>query len=138
MASEVKFVLPGSETVTISGQTIDKLIRAGDGDAALLYLYILKTHGQKTSSEAAIALDKSKGWVASAMAVLSRLGLVRLDNNEETDTGAKPAGTSGCTQLTCKAMAPSNSKAPEPIALQAGLRKCWNSFHLSNQRRGAC
>ena len=73
--------MPGSETVTLTGQTIDKLIRAGDGDAALLYLYILKTHGQKTSSEAAIALDKNKGWIASAMAVLSRLGLVQLDEN---------------------------------------------------------
>jgi len=76
----MKITLPGSETVTLTGQTIDKLIRSGNGDAALLYLYILKTHGHKTSSEAAIALDKSKGWVASAMAVLSRLGLVQLDD----------------------------------------------------------
>jgi len=83
--SEIKITLPGSETVTLTGQTIDKLIRAGDGDAALLYLYILKTHGQKTSSEAAIALDKSKGWVASAMSVLSRLGLVHLDNGVGVD-----------------------------------------------------
>jgi len=85
----MKITLPGSETVTLTGQTIDKLIRAGDGDAALLYLYILKTHGQKTSSEAAIALDKSKGWIASAMAVLSRLGLVHLDDND--DKGVSPA-----------------------------------------------
>ena len=92
--------MPGSETVTLTGQTIDKLIRAGDGDAALLYLYILKTHGQKTSSEAAIALDKSKGWIASAMAVLSQLGLVQLDSAtgaevntaDKTDaTGSPPA-----------------------------------------------
>jgi len=83
--------LPGSETVTLTGQTIDKLIRAGDGDAALLYLYILKTHGQKTDSEAAIALDKGKGWVASAMAVLSRLGLVRLDHG--TGVGADALDT---------------------------------------------
>ena len=83
--------MPGSETVTLTGQTIDKLIRAGDGDAALLYLYILKTHGQKTSSEAAIALDKGKGWVASAMAVLSRLGLVQLDSGAGIDTGVHTA-----------------------------------------------
>jgi len=86
----MKITLPGSETVTLTGQTIDKLIRAGDGDAALLYLYILKTHGQKTSSEAAIALDKSKGWIASATAMLSRLGLVHLD--EETSSDAAVAG----------------------------------------------
>jgi len=85
----MKITLPGSETVTLTGQTIDKLIRVGDSDAALLYLYILKTHGQKTSSEAAVALNKSKGWVASAMAVLSRLKLVELDNDigASGDTG---------------------------------------------------
>jgi len=89
----MRIKLPGTETVTLTGQTIDKLIRAGDGDAALLYLYILKTHGQKTSSEAAIALDKSKGWIASAMAVLSRLGLVQLDDSVGADAGSNSAGT---------------------------------------------
>jgi len=89
----MRITLPGSETVTLTGQTIDKLIRAGDGDAALLYLYILKTHGQSTSSEAAIALDKSKGWIASAMAVLSRIGLVQIDDN--AGAGAASDGAAG-------------------------------------------
>ena len=93
--SDMRITLPGSETVTLTGQTIDKLIRAGDGDAALLYLYILKTHGQKTSSEAAIALDKSKGWIASAMAVLSRLGLVQLDNNTSDEANTTETGDPG-------------------------------------------
>ena len=79
--SDMKFILPGPETVTLAGQTVDKLIRAGDGDAALLYLYILKTHGQSTSDEAAAALGKSAGGIAAAMAVLSRLGLVMLDDS---------------------------------------------------------
>ena len=79
--SDMKYSLPGQEVVTISGQTIDKLIRAGDGDAALLYLHILKTHGQSTSEETVSALGKNKGWVASALAVLSRLGLVKIDGS---------------------------------------------------------
>jgi len=95
--SDMKFILPGPEAVTIAGQTIDKLIRAGDGDAALLYLYILKTRGQSSSAEAAAALGKSSGGIATAMAVLSRLGLVRLDENTDSteknsndDMTAKP------------------------------------------------
>ena len=109
--SEMKITLPGSETVTLTGQTIDKLIRAGDGDAALLYLYILKTRGQSTSSEAAIALDKSKGWVASAMAVLSQLGLVHLDDN--TDAQARSGGVDSRSKGTAS-HTPSSaaSKAP--------------------------
>ena len=84
--SDVKFTLPTQETVTIAGQSIDKLIHAGDGDAALLYLYILKTGGQGTSADASAALGKGAGWMATAMAVLSRLGLVRVDGK----TGALP------------------------------------------------
>jgi len=83
---DIKFILPGPETVTLAGQTIDKLIRAGDGDAALLYLYILKTHGQSTMAEAAAAMGKSHGEIATAMALLSRLGLVKLDNNTEANS----------------------------------------------------
>jgi len=85
----MKLSASGSETVTLTGQTIDKLIRAGDGDAALLYLYILKTKGESTDSEASKALNKSKGWIASATAMLSRIGLV------EVEKDSAPAGNAG-------------------------------------------
>jgi DNA replication protein DnaD len=76
-----KFFLSGPEAVTLAGQTVDRLIRAGDGDAALLYLFMLKTHGQSSPEDAASAIGKSAGWVASAMAVLSRIGLITFDDN---------------------------------------------------------
>jgi len=79
--SDKKIRLSGPEIVTIAGSTIDKLLRAGDGDAALLYLHMLKTHGQSTPQEAAEAMGKSAGWVASAMAVLSRLNLIIYDDS---------------------------------------------------------
>ena len=84
--SDMKITVPGTETITITGQTVDKLIRAGDGDAALLYLYILKMSGELSASQAAIALDKSKGWIASALAVLSKLGLASVDESSAIST----------------------------------------------------
>ena len=81
--ADKKIRLSGPEIVTIAGTTIDKLMRAGDGDAALLYLFMLKTHGQSTPDEAAAAMGKSAGWVASAMAVLSRLNLIEYENSIE-------------------------------------------------------
>jgi len=102
--SDINFSLPGSETVTLTGQNIDKLIRAGDGDAALLYLYLLRTQGKNTSSEAAIALDKNKGWIASAMAMLSRLGLINLD--DKTGMGARPEDAAPDTAKTTKSEEP--------------------------------
>lgn len=90
--ADMKITLPGADTITLSGQTVEKLLRNGDGDAALLYLYILKTRGQSSSREAEVALDKSTGWVASAMAALSRMGLIECAENTP-QAGASPETT---------------------------------------------
>jgi len=88
----MKLSLSGSEAVTLTGQTIDKLIRSGDGDAALLYLYILRTNGQSTDEQAAKALDKSKGWIASATAMLSRIGLVQVETDAVSGKNTQVTG----------------------------------------------
>jgi len=89
--ANTKISLPGSEPVTIAGHVVDKLVREGDGDAALLYIYVLKTRGLSTADEAAKALGKSAGYIASAMVTLSRMGLVELDNGaDEPETEIKP------------------------------------------------
>ena len=83
---DVRFKLPDTETVTLTGQTIDKLIREGDADAALLYLYILRTNGQSSSSDAAAALSKSSGDIALSMSALVRMGVVQITNDDEEET----------------------------------------------------
>ncbi|MCL2125237.1 MAG: DnaD domain protein [Oscillospiraceae bacterium] len=88
--AEKKFALSGPEAFTLSGQTIDRLIRAGDGDAALLYLYMLKTHEHSSPDEAAAAMGKSVGWAASAMAVLSQMGLIKSNDGGATDARQLP------------------------------------------------
>ena len=65
--ADKKFVLPGPETVTISSYAADKLISNGDGDAALLYLYILKNRGSASTSEASEKLGRSRSEIESAM-----------------------------------------------------------------------
>jgi DNA replication protein DnaD len=82
MNYELKYTLPGPDVISLSGQTINKLLRSGDSDAALLYLYILKTEGKSTAEETMTALGKGMGWINSAMATLSRIGLIHLDKNE--------------------------------------------------------
>ena len=80
--SDKKFILPGPETITIASSTVDRLIRAGDGVAALLYLYILKSRGQVSVDEAAGYLAKPKYEIEAAMTLLSRIGLIRSDDDE--------------------------------------------------------
>ena len=81
--SDMKLIPKGPETVTLAVSTINKLIRAGDGDAALLYLFILKTRGESDATQAAAEMGKNPGEIRTAMAVLSRLGLVQLDDDND-------------------------------------------------------
>jgi DnaD/phage-associated family protein len=86
----MKLVLPGSDTIALGGQTVDQLIRAGSGDAALLYLYLLRAGGSASAAEAARTLGKSRREIESSMALLTELGL--LSCGDRRVTGASGAG----------------------------------------------
>ncbi|MDR2665599.1 MAG: DnaD domain protein [Oscillospiraceae bacterium] len=75
----MKFSLPGPDAVTVSGQAIDKLVGSGDGDAALVYLYILRTQGAGTLEQAAGALGRTRDAVSAAMSCLNKMGLITYD-----------------------------------------------------------
>jgi hypothetical protein len=77
--ADLRFVLPGTDTITLSSQAADKLLRAADGDAALLYLYVLRTGGALSVGEAARLLNRSESAVSSSMTLLGKLGLLRHD-----------------------------------------------------------
>jgi hypothetical protein len=85
--------LPAPELITLSGQCADKLIRLGDGDAALLYLYILQTRGLATVAEAAETLGHSPEEIEIALARLGKLGLVRCEDILPEQREAPPAAT---------------------------------------------
>ena len=83
--SEGRFVLPETETVTMSGEAAKKLIGCGSGDAALVYIYILRAGGRFDLDDCALATGRSPAQIEGAMNVLSRLGLVSRED------GAKKA-----------------------------------------------
>lgn len=74
--SERTYVLPEQESVIVSGKALQKLIESCSGDAALLYLYILKNHGVLSLKDAAESLKISSAEIEKTMLILSRLGLV--------------------------------------------------------------
>lgn len=86
--ADMKLVLPGSDTIALGGRTVDQLIRAGSGDAALLYLYLLRAGGSATAAEAARTLGKNQREIESSMALLTKLGLLSC----RSVTGATGAG----------------------------------------------
>ena len=74
MAEE--YVLPQPETLSISLHDADKLMSAGSGDAALLYLYILRRNG-RLDQEVAREELRLGDRLEAAMGTLQKLGLVR-------------------------------------------------------------
>ena len=74
-----RMILHGPDTITLSRQTADILIRSGDGDAALLYLYVLRAGGTLSVQEAASALHRSARHIDASTEVLESLGLLQLD-----------------------------------------------------------
>lgn len=72
MANEA--YLPGS-ILSMASAAADRLLRAGSGDASLLYLYLLKTGGAYSSPAAARALGWEPKRCDDALSLLRSLGL---------------------------------------------------------------
>lgn len=64
-----------NRAVSMDGATVDRLIRLGSGDAALLYLYLLRQQGEYDPVQAGAALSWSRGQLDTALAQLQELGL---------------------------------------------------------------
>ena len=71
-----QFVLTDGGEITVSREAAARLLSAGSGDAALLYLYILSRGGHYEPVDAAGAIHRSVDQVENAMDVLERVGLV--------------------------------------------------------------
>ena len=74
--TESTFELPDQSPVTMTGLAAARLIEAADGDAALLYIYILKNHGEFSLSDASRALRLTPARVSDAASALAALGLL--------------------------------------------------------------
>ena len=73
---ERRFHLPDQENHFISGNALSKLLRRADGEAALLYLYILQQDGRLDIPGAMGVLRLTEQGLHDALGVLASLGLV--------------------------------------------------------------
>ncbi len=74
MAEE--YILAQPETITLRAEDADRLLALGSGDAALLYLWLLRNGGRFDPARAAREL-KTAGGLPAAMALLRSAGLIR-------------------------------------------------------------
>lgn len=71
------------ESVTLTAQAARRLLERGDGDAALLYLALLRHHGNTPPRSLAGELRWERPRIEAAEAVLRELGLVALEEKPE-------------------------------------------------------
>ena len=76
--------------IGISGQDADALLQSGDGDAALLYIYLLRSGGAIDLTQAAAALHRSGSDIRSAARCLQRLGLLAGGAPSDTPAPEQP------------------------------------------------
>lgn len=76
--------------IALAGDTVDKLISRGNGDAALLYIYLLRTGGEYSSSAAQSALGWNAARVLSAFTHLVELGLAEDNTPPARKNAPKP------------------------------------------------
>ena len=70
--------LPEDESVVLSGPVSRRLIEGGDGDAALLYIAVLKNHGSIDDERLRALLSWPPDRFQRALGILVRQGLVAL------------------------------------------------------------
>lgn len=73
-----EYVLPEGGNIVISGDAVGRLLGAGSGDAALLYIHILAHGGRFVREDAATSIHRTPEQVDAALDILSRTGLVSL------------------------------------------------------------
>jgi DnaD/phage-associated family protein len=99
---------------------VDKLIGAGDGNAALLYLYVLQAGGAPSASSAASSLRRSELDISASMELLGRLGLLQYDGPApvRTEPPAPPIRTDRLTPTvrTDRLAPPVREELPEYTA----------------------
>ena len=71
-----KYILPGTDSISMSKDAADKLISRGDGEAALVYLCILRSDGDISPDKIAADLNLTKTAVEKAFTALSAMGLI--------------------------------------------------------------
>ncbi|MBQ3403867.1 MAG: DnaD domain protein [Oscillospiraceae bacterium] len=74
--SDRRFVLPEQNAVVIGAEAAEKLLQSGDGDAALLYIYIIKNKGAFSAARASAELGKSTAMIEISAGKLAEMGLL--------------------------------------------------------------
>ena len=120
----------GSPAVTISARDADALLQSGDGDAALLYIYLLRCGGAASAADAAAALHRSAHDIDSAAARLRQLQLLK--DGAAPVSGPKPEPASELPEYTAQDVLSMDSREFKTLLseTQSTLGRTLNTVEL--------
>lgn len=72
-----KYKLSGEMSLAVPMADADKLLKSGDGTAALLYLYAMRYGGDFSEKSAAAALKRTEAEISNALSLLCRMELFK-------------------------------------------------------------
>ncbi|MGI6498694.1 MAG: DnaD domain protein [Oscillospiraceae bacterium] len=124
---EKRWVLEESRALVLERQTVDLLIKGGNGDAALLYLYLLREGGLLVPQKAAGALGQTPDGIRQSIRALEGLGLVR--------PGADGAGTGKKSAPKQEEAPPAPAYTSEEIAKELECDSPFPALVQETQRR---
>jgi DnaD/phage-associated family protein len=120
-------VLEESQSIVLERRTVDRLIGAGNGDAALLYLYLLREGGRLIPQKAANHLNQTQVWIKQALQTLETLGLVRQPSSgaaQAKEAAAKQEETPSAPAYTSEEIAKElECDSPFPALVQETQRR---------------
>ncbi len=93
--NDARMKLRPAEALSVPVRDADALLEAGNGDAALLYLHILRAGGVLDPDRAATALHRSDRDVETAANRLCRMGLLTREDAPDASGAVRAAGPSG-------------------------------------------
>ena len=118
------------ESVTLTAQTVKRLLDRGDGDAALLYLALLRHHGTVQPRSLAGELRWEKSRIEAAEQGSGTCGCWRLQRRRSRSADEKPSYQRGMTL-------PGGWRAKEDFRLLTAGKKAGEAAHHAGCGRSA-
>ena len=129
MEKTTKIRLRRPAVLSVPEQDAEKLIAAGSGDAALVYIYILKNGGELELSRAAFVLRRTEKDLRAAVARLEEMGILLPETPAQ-----KPLPAQELPEVRAEDVARRTAESPDFKALVEEAQKLYGRLLSTSER----
>lgn len=127
---EMKLTMEVSRALVLDRRVADCLIGSRNGDAALLYLYLLREQGHISQEKAAAVFHKPTAWVKQTLGELETLGLVHGGKTKPSDAAGSRKETERLPEYTSEEIAKElEGDSPFPALVRETQRRLGRTLN---------